>query len=427
MANDLLPIEKTGILLFCRYEVFHKDSICGILYIITNNYAERCESMKLPEDDFYDDDKRSGSTAIKMTLGVSFFILLILGGVLYANKEQMTSKKTAQQAKVQQEQQEAEENPYIRDTTLTSDELEFWDTYKEVKEAEEALLQEQKEQKEQEEKEKAEQEAEEQEPETPEPEPDLTQGGRRTLIQKADGTEEWVLVNPDMNKHTYDFSKLVYEEPLMKYVEDSKTTSFVGVDISKYNGNIDFRKLKNAGIDYAMIRVGSRAYGSGQITLDDKFEDNINAALTAGLGVGVYFFSQAVTEAEAVEEANFVLEHIKDKKITYPIVFDMEEIENDIARIDGVSVEDKTKIATAFLAHIKAAGHKPMIYGDKEWLLQKIDLTKLKDYDIWLSQVAEKPEYPYRFTMWQYTHDGEIDGVSGAVDLNISFVNYEMK
>ena len=186
-------------------------------------------------------------------------------------------------------------------------------------------------------------------------------------------------------------------------------------------------KLKKAGIDFVMLRVGARGYGSGQIVLDEYFADNLKRATDAGLQIGVYFTSQAITEAEAVEEANVVLNNIKDYKITYPVAFDMGFVDNDTARIEGVSRADKTKITKAFLDTIAAAGYKTLLYGNKEWLIKEVDLSKLSAYDVWLSQVGDVPDYPYRFTMWQYADDISVDGIAGYSNMNISFIDYSEK
>ena len=201
----------------------------------------------------------------------------------------------------------------------------------------------------------------------------------------------------------------------------------MGVDISKYQDYVDFLKLKKAGIDFVMLRVGARGYGSGQIVLDEYFADNLKRATDAGLQIGVYFTSQAITEAEAVEEANVVLDNIKDYKITYPVAFDMGFVDNDTARIEEVSRADKTKITKAFLDTIAAAGYKTLLYGNKEWLIKEVDLSKLSADDVWLSQVVDVPDYPYRFTMWQYADDISVDGIAGYANMNISFIDYSEK
>ena len=161
--------------------------------------------------------------------------------------------------------------------------------------------------------------------------------------------------------------------------------------------------------------------------LDENFLDNIKRASDAGLEIGLYFFSQAVSKEEAIEEANLVLENIGDYKITYPIAFDMEFIVGDTARIEALTREEKTTIAKTFMDTIEAAGYKAMLYGNKEWLIRRVDLSKLTSYDIWLSQPGDIPDYPYKFTMWQYSTTASIDGIAGYANLNISFIDYSEK
>lgn len=258
-------------------------------------------------------------------------------------------------------------------------------------------------------------------------EKDPLDDGKHTLIEYSDGTKEWVVISPYLPKNTYDFTKLVSNDKQMKYVEDGKSISFLGVDISKYQGDVDFYQLKDAGIDFVMLRVGARGYGSGQIMMDEYFETNIQKAADAGLDIGVYFYSQALTVEEAVEEANVVIQSLEGYTLQYPVAFDMEYVENDTARVEALSRADKTTVTKAFLDTIQSAGYRTMIYGNKEWLIKRIDLSKLKDYDIWLSQQKDIPDYPYKFSMWQYTTSAEIQGIDGYANLNICFIDYSAK
>lgn len=371
--------------------------------------------MHLPED--YEEHSGLTPTIISAIVAVTLFVGVILVVVLLMNnqkdavRKQATAEQTAASAEVLQADsvpagQYPDTGELLAGGTLSPDDFTFWDKYPKATPEPPAATS---------------------EPQKETVEIDPATDGKHTLITYADGKEEWLLISPYLPKHEYDFTKLVCQSNLMKYYVDGKQVSFVGADISKYQDYVDFVKLKKAGVDYVMLRVGARGYGSGQLVLDEYFTDNIKRATDAGLQVGVYFFSQAVNNDEATEEANMVIENIRDYAITYPVAFDMEEIGNDDARIDNLSKTQKTEIAKTFLDTIKNAGYKTMLYGNKEWLLKKIDLSKLTAYDIWLSQQSDIPDYPYKFTMWQYTREATIDGIAGYADLNISFIDYSEK
>lgn len=246
----------------------------------------------------------------------------------------------------------------------------------------------------------------------------------KMLIKKADGTEEWVEINENLAKNSYAKSRFVYKKPIMSYYLNGKEASWCGVDISSKQDSIDFKKLKKAGCDFVMIKVGGRGYSSGEIVLDEKFKDYMKSAKSAGLDLGVYFFSQAITKSELEEEAETLLEAIKDYSVKYPVVFRMQEVEGDMSRIESLDTDSRTELTKLFLKTIKDAGYKPMLYGDKEWLVSKINLEELDEYDVWLSQEADTPDYPYEFAMWQYDKSGTISGISEETGLNICFVDY---
>ncbi|MCR4617201.1 MAG: glycoside hydrolase family 25 protein [Lachnospiraceae bacterium] len=256
---------------------------------------------------------------------------------------------------------------------------------------------------------------------------DPSKDGKHTKVTLRDGSEEWVTISQYLPKNDYDYSNLVCKDDRMEYYIDGKKVSYLGIDVSKYQDYIDFNKVKKDGIDFVMIRVGLRGYGTGQITYDDYFFDNIKRATDAGLKVGVYFSSQAISKDEATEEANTVLEALGDYKIDYPIAFDMGFIDGDTARIEGLSINDKTEIAKTFLDTVSAKGYTGCIYATKEWLIKEIELSKLTSYDFWLAQEEDLPDYPYKFSMWQYKTKASVEGISGFVNLNISFVDYTEK
>lgn len=164
------------------------------------------------------------------------------------------------------------------------------------------------------------------------------------------------------------------------------------------------------------------------VSLDENFVANITAAQSAGLEVGVYFFSQAVSVEEAVEEAQFVISNLVPYRITYPVAFDMEYIVNDEARIDILDKDKKSQIAEAFLSTIEKEGYRTILYGSKNWLLGELMPDKLlKDYDVWLNDQSPVPDYPYQFKMWKYASGQIVTGVEGMASYTISFVDYTRK
>lgn len=370
--------------------------------------------MHLPND--YDEHSALTPTVVTAIVGVTLFVAAILILVLIMNRQEpKRANSTSSGAVIAEKEESANQGTEYPNTdeiltgsTLSPDDFDFWDKYPEKTEEPIAVPKE-----------------EEKKEETVESDPSTD--GKHTLVQTSDGKEEWVLISPYLPKHEYDFTKLVCQSDLMKYYEDNKLVSYVGTDISKYQDYVDFVKLKKAGVNFVMLRVGARGYGSGQLVLDEYFADNIKRASDAGLEIGVYFFSQAITEEEAIEEANMVLENIKDYRITYPVAFDMEYVANDTSRIDNLTKSEKTQIAKTFLDTIQAAGYKPMIYGNKEWLIKQVDMSKLTAYDVWLSQQTDIPDYPYKFTMWQYSNEGALDGIAGYANLDISFIDYSEK
>lgn len=251
--------------------------------------------------------------------------------------------------------------------------------------------------------------------------------GKHTLVVNRDGEEEWVTISQYLPKSDYDYTNLVCKDDRMEYFVDGTKMSYIGVDISKYQDYIDFNKVKKDGIDYVMIRLGARGYGTGQIIADEYFFDNIKRAKDAGLDVGVYFTSQAITVEEAQEEAQLVIDSVGEYHLEYPVAFDMGFVDNDTARIEALSKTEKTDIALAFLQKITENNFTGCIFGDKEWLIKEIDLSKLTDYDFWLKQEGDLPDYPYKFSMWQYNRKGSVNGISGYVSLNISFVDFSQK
>ena len=181
--------------------------------------------------------------------------------------------------------------------------------------------------------------------------------------------------------------------------------------------------MADAGIEFAMIRVGYRGYGSeGKMMGDTYFQRNIQGALDAGLKVGVYYFSQAVTVEEARQEADYVLEQIAPYPISYPVVFDWERQNYSGSRTQKIpDTETMCRMANAFCEEIQAEGYQPMVYFYQNLAYNNYDLSKIMEHPFWLAQYTDYPSFYYDFEMWQYTSSGRVAGISGDVDLNLRF------
>ena len=208
-----------------------------------------------------------------------------------------------------------------------------------------------------------------------------------------------------------------------QYIVDAQVVSHKGIDVSAHQKVIDWNLVAQDGVEFAFIRVGYRGWGSeGKLVEDDYFVANIEGAQAAGIKVGVYFYSQAITEEEALEEANFVLERVAPYQLDCPVVIDVEKNGNDKARMNNISLEDCTKHVVLFCQTVENAGYKPMIYHNLQWAVQKLDPSPLDQYGRWFATYGtDDPYYPYEYKVWQYSATGRVQGINGNVDMNISF------
>ncbi len=195
----------------------------------------------------------------------------------------------------------------------------------------------------------------------------------------------------------------------------------MGIDVSKHNGSIDWNAVKSAGVDYAIIRCGYRGSATGVLVEDQMFKSNIQGAQAAGIKVGIYFFSQAVNDREALEEASLTLDLIRKYKITYPVFMDVEAANG---RADGMDAASRTQVIRTFCETIRGGGYTAGVYANKTWLSSKMNVGSLGSYRIWLAQYAAAPTYGGRYEMWQYSSTGRISGIGQPVDLNISYMSY---
>ncbi len=224
-----------------------------------------------------------------------------------------------------------------------------------------------------------------------------------------------------VGNHDYDFSGLVEEAGEFRYVKDAEgnVISKLGIDVSKHQGEIDWKQVADAGIEFAFVRVGYRGSREGSLYIDEYKDANLQGAIENGIPVGVYFYSQAITVEEAIEEAELVLEAIEGYDIAYPVVFDTEYYESEIARGNATSRVDRTAIAKAFCETIEEAGYQPMVYASTRWSIMNIDRDELADYPFWFAYYGDTVSYRYDFEIWQYSASGTVPGVRGDCDMNL--------
>ena len=196
--------------------------------------------------------------------------------------------------------------------------------------------------------------------------------------------------------------------------------AILGIDVSTWQGDIDWAQVKAAGIEYAMIRVGYRSTDLGNLGMDDYAQANYKGASDAGVKVGAYFFSQAITVEEAEEEARYVLDAVQNWQVDMPIVYDWEYV-SDTARTADMDARLLTDCTKAFCSVIEAAGYDSMIYFNRDQSHKQMYLEELTDYGFWLAMYDRAMDYPYKIDMWQYSCTGQVPGIAGNVDMNLYF------
>lgn len=238
------------------------------------------------------------------------------------------------------------------------------------------------------------------------PEDVVTVGGRQVEIDKT-------LPQSDLQAEHF----TTHEDGSVTY----DGTARYGIDVSSHQGEIDWAAVAADGVEFVMLRIGYRGYSEGALNLDQQFEANYAGARENGIDVGVYFFSQAINEAEALLEAQQVIQWLEGKEVDCPVVFDWEHITYEEARTDEVSGETVTSCARIFCQEIAGAGYTPMIYCNGMLGYLGYDLNQLTDVDIWYAEYSDYPSYAYETAMWQYTDSGTVSGIEGNVDRNIWF------
>lgn len=255
-------------------------------------------------------------------------------------------------------------------------------------------------------------------PETPEE--SSTEGPQQSIVYN-----EYILpVLEEVPVFSYDPESFYLENGVMQ-CSDPSVRLIHGIDVSYHQGAIDWDRVAADQVDFAIIRGAYRGYTVGSLNKDNSFDINVTGALRAGLEVGVYVFSQAITVEEALEEADFLLAMLEPYTITGPVVFDWEVIGRKDARTYGLDTQTVTAAALAFCKRVEEAGYTPMIYFNSYAGYVKYDLSQLTDYDFWFAQYRSQPDFYYNIRMWQYTSSGKVDGVSGNVDRNVRLLTLE--
>ncbi|MBP5607334.1 MAG: glycoside hydrolase family 25 protein [Lachnospiraceae bacterium] len=241
-----------------------------------------------------------------------------------------------------------------------------------------------------------------------------------------------------VDKDTYEFAPLLDNVPrndisegqivkdedgTMHYMVDGVDKGIPMIDVSEFQGVIDWNKVAASGIKYAMIRAGFRGYGSGKLVEDKYIDDNIRGAAAAGIKFGVYFFSEAVTEEEAREEARVCIDHLAGYTPDLPIVLDVEHIGYDEARADALDQKTRTDVALAFVDEVKKAGYKPMLYTGLLVYFHYLDQSRISDLPLWYAFYSEYLYFPYKIKCWQYTDSATVPGINGKCDMSLWFVD----
>jgi len=220
----------------------------------------------------------------------------------------------------------------------------------------------------------------------------------------------------------YDWSRLSYEGGRFYYRDGWVPASLTGIDVSEHQGLINWNAVAADGIDFAIIRLGYRGYTDGYLYLDEYFYANVEGARNAGLMVGVYLFSQAINETEALDEAKMVLRALEGIPLDYPVFFDYEPVDAKNGRANNISAAQLSQNAQVFCEHVEAGGYVPMIYGNKK-VIGKIDSEIRDQYGVWFAEYGVfVPNAQFDFIIWQYSSTGSVAGVSVYVDLNIHFL-----
>ncbi len=383
--------------------------------------------MGMFDDDSYNEGINAGRRIAIGSVVASVAVLGILGVTVLINSNNSSRNNKGSNPYVTASEESTEESEeYEKDKeTRTSDELSFWNMYDREEPEPTLVVSENKEK--QEKKISAPSKNAVSKNKTGVSDNDASVSVNKFNIKPLGEKPEYVSVNAILPKSDLSEENFTMEKDRLVYSQGGRNVSHFGIDVSKYNGTVSWNKVKEDGVEFALLRVGARGYSTGNIVLDENFSYNLKSCSQNGIDVGVYFFSQAINTYEAIEEANYCVAALSGKKIRYPVIFDSEKIMNDSYRTENLTSTELTNIFKAFADTVKAYGYTPMVAGTKEQLALHFDLESLSGYDVWLLDIGEKTEYPYRYTIRQYANDGKINGINGNVDYNICLISYADK
>ncbi len=377
--------------------------------------------MKLTQD-MEGKENHTNLSIVYMTIGGITFLILLMLFVAYINQRPKTVSEQKNQNGSQNYDLSISKNDEgnIEDK-LTADDLDFWNMYKQdekqvIANGNRTSLY----------KDRAKQIMQETLSENKAKEDDLSEGKTKTEVIYPDGKKEWILIDKKLKKNNYDYKDLVAQGPLLKYYVNGEQVSKYGVIVPMETTTLDFVKLKNSGVDFAMITVGSRGFSTGTITQNNNWKELVTNAKAADLKVGLLFQTQAITADEASEEASVILDQLRGYEIDYPIGIWIESVNYENQRTQSLTKEQVTLVSEQFCKEVKSAGYIPLIYADSYQLLMRMDISKLSAYDIMLDQIADVPSYPYQFMMWNNSNQS-IVGDQKNLKTCISFVDYSLR
>jgi len=255
------------------------------------------------------------------------------------------------------------------------------------------------------------------------PSPTATRDPHEGAVEVADGAggTMWAPLLKGVGVNEHESGDFTREGSFVLYSGEAYTAR-KGIDVSFYQGEIDWEEARGDGIEFAILRAGYRGYSEGQLFEDEKFREYAEGALAAGIEIGAYFFSQAVSVEEAREEARLALSIIGDYDISLPVAFDWETIGYEAARTDGVDGKTVTDCALAFCAVVREAGYEPGVYMYRSLGYYYYDLTRFGGLTLWIGAAGEYPDFYYAHEIWQFSFTGKVRGIEGDVDLNLQFI-----